>query len=72
MAKRINLITTIKYNNMKQVIKSTIIAVALFSSCKSVETKPVCTTNAKDCLIDLDSVLTKTDLVITGDVIKCI
>ena len=57
---------------MKQVIKSTIIAVVLFSSCESVETKPVCTTNVQDCLIDLDTVPAKTDLVITGDVIKCI
>ena len=59
----------------KKVIKSTLIKLGiafLIFGCEPVEiSKPVCTIEVQDCLINLDSTeVTKTDLVITGEIRK--
>ena len=57
---------------MKDLIIKIGIAFLIFG-CESVEiSKPVCSIEVQDCLINLDTVTTKTDLIITGDVINCI
>ena len=58
---------------MKDLIIKIGIAFLIFG-CESVEiSKPVCSIEVQDCLINLDTVKPiKTDLIITGDVINCI